>query len=83
MRRSLAIDEKSFGKDHPIVARDLNNLGILLQSRGRLAEAESLMRRSLAIFETSLGVEHPLTATVRGNLARLLTEVQTTADEPE
>ena len=30
MRRALAIDEKSFGPDHPNVARDLNNLAVLL-----------------------------------------------------
>jgi len=27
MRRALAIDEKSYGPEHPSVARDLNNLG--------------------------------------------------------
>ena len=26
MRRALAIDEASYGKDHPAVARELNNL---------------------------------------------------------
>ena len=29
-RRALAIDEKSYGPDHPDVARDLNNLAGLL-----------------------------------------------------
>ena len=29
-RRALAIDEKSFGPEHPDVARDLNNLAALL-----------------------------------------------------
>ena len=47
MRRALAIDEKSFGPDHPNVARDLNNLAQLLQATNRLAEAEPLMRRAL------------------------------------
>ncbi len=49
MRRALAIDEKSFGPDHPNVAIDLNNLAQLLQATNRLAEAEPLMRRALAI----------------------------------
>ena len=30
-RRALAIDEKSFGPEHPNVARGLNNLAVLLQ----------------------------------------------------
>ena len=50
MRRALAIDEASYGKDHPRVARDLNNLAQLLQDTNRLAEAEPLMQRALAIF---------------------------------
>ena len=57
MRRALAIDEASYGPEHPDVARDLNNLAQLLQSRNRLAEAESLMRRALAIDEASYGRE--------------------------
>ena len=54
MRRALAIDETSFGPDHPNVASDLNNLAQLLQATNRLAEAEPLMRRALAIDETEL-----------------------------
>ena len=44
MRRALAIDEHSFGPDHPNVATDLNNLAQLLKATNRLAEAEPLMR---------------------------------------
>ncbi len=36
MKRALAIDEKSYGPDHPDVARDLNNLAQLLQATNRL-----------------------------------------------
>ncbi len=42
MRRALAIDEKSFGPEHPNVAIRLNNLALLLQDTNRLAEAEPL-----------------------------------------
>ena len=59
MRRALAIDEKSYGPEHPDVARDLNNLAQLLQATNRLGEAEPLMRRALAIDEKSFGPEHP------------------------
>ena len=71
MRRALAIDEKSYGPDHPDVAIDLNNLAMLLHDTNRLDEAEPLMRRALAIFETSLGPDHPNTVTARDNLAAL------------
>ncbi len=62
MRRALAIDEQSYGKDHPKVAIDLNNLAELLQATNRLAEAEPLMRRALAIDEQSYGKDHPKVA---------------------
>ena len=61
-RRALAIDEASFGPDHPDVATDLNNLAQLLQATNRLAEAEPLMRRHWRIFidfERKTGHPHP------------------------
>ena len=69
MRRALAIDETSFGPDHPKVAIRLNNLAPLLQATNRLAEAEPLMRRALAIDEASFGPEHPDVAIDLNNLA--------------
>ena len=48
-----------FGADHPNVARDLNNFGLLLQATDRLGEAEPLFRRAPAIFEESSGPDHP------------------------
>src|SRR6202035_3222697 len=72
LRRALAIDEKSFGPDHPKVAIDLNNLATLLQATTRLVEAEPLMRRALAIDEKSFGPDHPKVALRLNNLATLL-----------
>ena len=72
MRRALAIDEKSYGLEHPNVGRDLNNLANLLQTTNRLAEAEPLMRRVVVICEKSYGPEHPDVSTVLNNLAELL-----------
>jgi hypothetical protein len=71
-RRALAIDEKSFGQDHPDVAIDLNNLATLLKATNRLSEAEPLMRRALAIDEKSFGQDHPDVAIRLNNLAQLL-----------
>ena len=80
MQQALAIDEKSFGADHPAVARDLNNLAVLLQATNRLAEAEPLMRRALAIDEKSLGVDHPNVAIRLNNLALLLKDTNRLAE---
>jgi hypothetical protein len=49
MRRALAIDEKSFGPEHPLVAAHLSSLGSVLRTTDRSAEAQPLMRRALAI----------------------------------
>jgi tetratricopeptide (TPR) repeat protein len=82
MRRALAIDEQSFGNDHPNVARDLNNLAQLLQATNRLIEAEPLMRRALEVSVAGLGREHPITQIVQHNHAGLLEAlVQTPAED--
>ena len=80
MRRALAIDEQSFGAEHPSVAIDLNNLAQLLKATNRLAEAESLMRRALAIREQSYGPEHPRVAIALNNLAVLLQDTDRLAE---
>ena len=72
LRRALAIDEASYGPDHPKVAIRLNNLAGLLEATNRLAEAEPLFRRALAIDEASYGPDHPDVARDLNNLAELL-----------
>ncbi|MFN6303662.1 MAG: tetratricopeptide repeat protein [Planctomycetota bacterium] len=72
MRRALAVDEQSYGSDHPNVAIHLNNLAALLQATNRMSEAEPLMRRALAIDEQSYGPEHPQFAIHLNDLAQLL-----------
>ncbi|MCA8902442.1 MAG: tetratricopeptide repeat protein, partial [Hyphomonas sp.] len=68
----LAIDEKSYGPDHPRVAIRLNNLALLLEDTNRLQEAEPLMRRALAIGEKGYGPDHPSVAIRLSNLAVIL-----------
>jgi len=77
MRRALAIDEASYGNDHPAVAIRLNNLAQLLQATNRLAEAEPLMRRMVEIliaFQRQ-GYQHPNLETCVGNYITLLQEI--------
>ena len=71
-RRALAIDDQSYGPEHPTVARDLNNLAQLLKATNRLEAAEPLMRRALEIDERSYGPEQPEVARDLNNLALLL-----------
>ena len=72
LRRTLTINEKTAGKDHPNTASCLNNLALLLKATNRLTEAEPLYKRALKIDEDSLGPNHPKVATDLNNLAQLL-----------
>ena len=62
--------------NHPNVARDLNNLALLLRATNRVKEAEPAMRRVIDIFEKRLGPEHQNVATTLNNLADLLRETE-------
>jgi CHAT domain-containing protein/tetratricopeptide (TPR) repeat protein len=80
IRRALAIDEKSFGPEHPNVAAILNNLAGLLKDTNRLGEAEPLIRRALAIDEKSFGHEHPNVAICLNALAVVRAELHDWAE---
>ena len=73
----MAIDEASYGTDHPEVATDLNNLALLLQATNRLAEAEPLMRRVVEIFIafSQQGHQHPHLEAAFGNYYSLLKDM--------
>ena len=70
-QRSLAIDEKALGPEHPDVATSLNNLAALYKTQGKYVEAEPLFKRAIAIHEKALGPDHPGLATDLNNLAEL------------
>ncbi len=75
-RRALAIDEQTFGPDHPQLATDLNNLAMLLKDTNRFSGTEPLFRRIVQIlekFEQDTGHRHTNYATALDNLALLLT----------
>jgi hypothetical protein len=85
-RRALAIDEQSYGPDHPEVATDLTNLASLLQDTNRLGEAEPLYRRAVQIlteFQRRTGHEHPNFRVARANYVALLEALRKTPDQVE
>ena len=71
LKRSLAINEKAFGSNHPNVGLLLNNLAALYNDQGRYADAEPLLKRALAVREAALGPGHPDVAATVNNLALL------------
>ena len=83
-RRALAIDELSYGPQHPDVAIRLNNLALLLQATNGLAEAEPLSRRALGIFlkfTRDTGHPHPHLRAAFGNHWALLEALSVAEDE--
>ena len=66
--RALKIDEAAFGPDHPDVAIDVNNLGLVLKDLGDHAGAKAAYERALKIFRKFLPEGHPNIKVVEGNL---------------
>ena len=69
--QALSVAEKTFGSDHPYLAKSLNGLAEIYRTQGQYAQAEPLYRRSLAILEKALGRDHPDVAVNLNNLAVL------------
>ena len=70
-KRSLAICEKTLGKEHPSVALLLSNLARLYTAQGNYAQAEQCYLRSLAIQKKTLRPDHPDVAFTLKNMADL------------
>jgi kinesin light chain len=68
-KRALEIREKVLGKDHPDVAKQLNNLALLCQNQSKYDEVEMYYQRALEIYETKLGPDDPNVAKTKNNLA--------------
>lgn len=56
------------GKDHPDVAKQLNNLALLCQNQGKYEEVEYYYQRALEIYQTKLGPDDPNVAKTKNNL---------------
>lgn len=65
-------DELSIGEP---IGRLMTGLGLYLEERARLDEAEPMFRRALEIGEKALGNNHPNVAIALNNLASLLEEM--------
>jgi Tfp pilus assembly protein PilF len=71
LQRALAINEATFGPEHPDVAGTLTNLGLVQQHLGERAAARATLQRALAIFERFLGPTHAHTLQVKWILQRI------------
>jgi tetratricopeptide (TPR) repeat protein len=74
-KRALAIDEATFGPNHPNVATVMSNLGSVLHALGDNEEAQESLQRALAIFEHHHGLDHPNVATLVNNQGVVLQDL--------
>ena len=81
-RSWLEITKDLLGDKHPLLATNLDNLAIILQSQGKYVEAESLFRETLAMRQDILGNQHPDVATNMNSLGSIL-ELQGNYPEAE
>jgi Flp pilus assembly protein TadD len=63
-RRALALRERAFGADHPVVAITLNGLAAAYAARGAYSSAEGVLRRALVAVETDPSARRELAATL-------------------
>ena len=56
-RQALAIRERTFGREHPIVAEVWNALGFLLLQQKKLGEAEGWFEKAANVWQASAGSE--------------------------
>ncbi|MEM3260148.1 MAG: tetratricopeptide repeat protein, partial [Thermoplasmata archaeon] len=80
--KSLQINRKYYGDEHPRIATNLINLGIVHKELGRYDEAEKIYKQALKILRKYYGKEHPIIATDLINLG-IVYEKQGRYDEAE
>ena len=69
-RKALALRERAFGPDHPVVAITLNGLAAAYAARGAFAEAEGVLRRALSALQDDPAGQRELAVTLSA-LAKL------------
>ncbi len=72
LRTALRLREQALGPEHRLVAKTVNELGVLLQDEGRFEEAQAELERALNISSATLGPDHPQVATALNGLGAVL-----------
>lgn len=68
LREALDLQEQQLGAGHPDLASTLNNLAVVCETNGRLADAEQFYRRAFAVASAALPPGDSLVETSRANL---------------
>jgi len=71
LRKALHLEEGRLGSDHPSLASDLYNLGVLCYALDKYADAEFFLTRAWMIEKRHLGKLHPETVSTLNLLSEL------------
>ena len=70
-QKSLAIDLKKLGPEHPSVATSYSNMAYAYKAKKDLAKAKEYWEKAYAVFLKKLGPNHPNTKLVKEKLDAL------------
>lgn len=73
--QGLANRERELGPDHPVVAENLHDLALVLETQGEFEKSRESMERALEIRVKEEGEESELVARTRAQLATVLTTI--------
>lgn len=68
LREAAELQERTLGPQHADLAETLNNLAIVSERQGHIADAERCYRRAADIAAVALPASHPFVTTSRDNL---------------
>jgi tetratricopeptide (TPR) repeat protein len=71
--RALAINEKTFGRQHPSVVLALQNLSVIYASQNKFSEADKAAREGLEIGLRLFGADHPRIGSICRTVATVYT----------
>ena len=71
-RTTLAMMEKEYGPDHPMLLRPLTDVAVLNSLLGNVSEADAFFQRAQAISDKALPPDHPSRVTLLANYAEFL-----------
>ena len=74
IQKSIALNEKKYGPNHPLIAPELNNLARIKEEEGHLEDALALYQRTLKICEKS-GIDTHGALIAANNLALLSAKI--------
>lgn len=55
----MQIQQKAYGEDHPGIATELGNLGLIYYDQGKLELAEQNYLKAIQIQKNAFGEDHP------------------------